>query len=755
MSKLQSNSVQDIIKQLPNVSDEQLESYYPNLSTIAKANQFVWIDGIINNNAKTENTLGMVLYNAKGKVVNLASLSDTNKPYLMNCKANGAGVFGDLSLDCAYLVDDMMTALDLSFALQDQGGRWCVLLAFVNIEHIAKAFCKSHRLIVPTYSHQANDLQDKIGNLPNVEIYACTDPVIDCISRANGQDNDIEVIKGLDFPYMGGYFVIKDGKLSYAKLNTETDHTSELFLSNALYVDGQTRNKIGGNWGRLLRFSDLDGVVKTWAMPNALLMGDTKDYLKPLANMGLVINTTAKAKALLAAYIQFHPCHHKILCVDSIGWHGKAYALPHRVFGDNVVLQTPTMEHGYQEQGTLSQWQEHIARPCVNHHRLAFALCVSLTGAVLSPLASDSLGFHFVGASSMGKSLALHLGASVWGGRDFIRTWKATSNGMESVASLHNDGFLALDEIGECEVKHIGNVVYMLGNGMGKTRMNKDITTQASKKWRIAYLSTGETTLDGILKQANQTIKAGQAVRLAHINANAQAGFGIFDSITGFKSGHELAEHLRANAMRYHGTAGMAWLDYLSHHDYLATLKALIDDFSDTYSELSSQAMRVCKHFAIVAGVGELATMAGITNWQAGQAKQAVKVCFDDWLATYGRHGDLELTALIERIVHAVEQHQYGRMINLRHETHGGKSCWTNGKANLLGYIDDKYYLFTNAGMAEVSHPLPTKQAYNMLKNVHLTHANHRSKFKKMINGENGLFYAIKREIMSFLDGET
>ncbi|OAV34506.1 putative inner membrane protein [Moraxella catarrhalis] len=746
------NTIGELIKTYTPATTDQINAIYQGMGELSPTS-FVWIDDDINA-IKTANNLGMIVKNPKGQAVNLAILKPS-KPYLLNHREKvGAGVFGDLGAECAYLVNDLFTALDLSFALKEMGERFCVLMAFGNIDKVAKTFCKTHRLILPIGKHKADELQDKIGNLPNVEIHACLDPVENTIERLKGNDTDTQIIKELDYPYLGGHFVIKDGKLFYSKLNSDTDHTTELFLSNALYIDGQTRDKTSGNWGKLLRFTDLDGTQKTWAMPNALLMGDGREYLKPLANMGLVIGTTAKAKALLTAYIQFHPCTNKLLCIDNVGWHGTAYALPHKIWGDGVVLQAEQMEHGYREKGTLSEWQKNISRPCINHNRLAFALCVSLTGAVLEPLGADSLGFHFVGASSMGKSLALNMGASVWGGREFVRTWKATGNGMESVASMHNDGFLALDELGECEPKQVGNVVYMLGNGTGKTRMNKDTTTRPSKKWRIAYLSTGETTLDGILKQAGQSIKAGQAVRLAHINAEAK--YGMFDSLAGFKSGHELAEHLRDNAKRYHGTAGIAWLDYLTTHDYLAQLKAFIHDFTNLYDGLSSQAMRVCKHFATVAGVGELATVAGVTDWQAGQATQAVKACFDDWLATHGKHGDLELTALIECIVHTIERHQYSRMASLRHEAENLENNWTDGKPNFLGFIDEKnrLYLFTSAGFSEVSEPLPIRQAYQMLKAVNLTTANHRQQYQKKVNGKKRLFYAIKDEILTFLDNE-
>lgn len=750
MSDVIFDDVSELIKSYQPATDEQMNGVCHGLGEIAP-NSLVWIDDVINDNIKTANQLGMIIKNPKGKAVNLAVLSE--KPFLVNYKAEaGAGVFGDLKCDTAYLMDNFDDACSLANGLKEHGA-FCVLMAFGGIAKVAKAFCKTHKLILPVYAHQKDELQNKVGSLPNTQIHACIEPVLDTLAHLKGHDNHTQVIKGLDFPYLGGFFAIKDGKLLYSKLNRDTDHVTELFVCNALHIDGMTRDKAGGNWGKLLRFDDPDGNTKTWAMPTALLMGDSREFLKTLASMGLVINTTAKAKALLTAYIQFHPCTDKLLCVDNVGWCGGSYVLPHRIFGEKVILQSNPMTHGYCEQGTLRQWQNNISTPCVHHHRLAFALCVAFAGVVLSPLGEESIGFHFVGASSMGKSLALRLGASVWGNHDFVRTWKATGNGMEGVASLHHDNFLALDELGECDPKQIGNIVYMLGNGQGKQRMSKDTTAKDNKKWRIAYLSTGETTLDNVLKQAGQAIKAGQAVRFAHINADAGHGLGMFDSLAGATSGQALADHLKEQTKHYHGVAGVAWLEYLTTHDYLPTLKAFIDDFTAMYDGLSSQAGRVCKHFAIVAGVGELATLAGVTGWTAGQATKAVKACFDDWLGTYGKHGDLELTALIERIIHTIEQHRYGRMANIKAGDYNPKENWAYGKANLLGYIDGDLYLFTSAGFAEVSEPLPPKQAFKMLQELGMTKSNHRQKYQKFVNGKKWLFYAIKDEIMTFLEG--
>ncbi len=61
---------------------------------------------------------------------------------------------------------------------------------------------------------------------------------------------------------------------------------------------------------------------------------------------------------------------------------------------------------------------------------------------------------------------------------------------------MHNDSFLVLDEIGEiANPKELGNIVYMLANGLGKGRMTKQITAKPMHQWKVIFLSSGKKAL--------------------------------------------------------------------------------------------------------------------------------------------------------------------------------------------------------------------------------------------------------------------
>lgn len=105
---------------------------------------------------------------------------------------------------------------------------------------------------------------------------------------------------------------------------------------------------------------------------------------------------------------------------------------------ERIIYQSDGLaDDPYRVGGELAGWQEGLARYAVGNSRLAFAMSAAFAGPLLLPAEAESGGFHFRGGSSIGKTTALQVAGSIWGERDFPRTWRATSNGLESVALMH------------------------------------------------------------------------------------------------------------------------------------------------------------------------------------------------------------------------------------------------------------------------------------------------------------------------------
>ncbi|BBP44548.1 DUF927 domain-containing protein [Thiosulfativibrio zosterae] len=461
-----------------------------------------------------------------------------------------------------------------------------------------------------------------------------------------------------------GFFYGETG-LNY--LDPNSDSASPVWICSRLEVTASTRDSQNKNWGRVLEFKDIEGHAKKWVMPMELLAGRGELLHSTLLNMGLNLSTSYKAKNLLSEFINKSKGHKIAVCVDRVGWFDGCYVLPDRTLGDTkgkeILLQTAHPDSlGFNQQGTLEQWRDEVARFAVNNSRLAFAISASLTAPFISLLGIEGGGFHFRGESSQGKTIALYVAGSVWGDHSRKKMWRATTNGLEQTAFLHNDGILLLDEMGEMNGRDIGNAVYMLANGQAKQRM----TESTPKQWRLLFLSTGEIDLKTAMLEAGNIIKAGQEVRLIDLEA-VSGEYGVFNVlIDSFNCSKDQAEHLEAVTKDYYGQAGLAMLEkFIANKSYaLNYMEEIKTNFikNNTPKDANNQVKRVLNRFAIVAAGGELASHFDITGWQFGEAYQAAKICFKSWLSNMGNvmHSQ-EHHQAIERIKGFIEQHGESR----------------------------------------------------------------------------------------------
>ncbi len=241
----------------------------------------------------------------------------------------------------------------------------------------------------------------------------------------------------------------------------------EFRICGRLEIVALTRDANGENWGRLLRWFDAEGRAHEWAMPMSLLTGDGAEYRAHLLDGGLVISPGRKARELLTTYIQTAHTDIRSLSVSRVGWQGDAFVLPGLTIGQNaggsVLFQTTfESDHYIKVSGTLHDWRENVGCLCQGNSRLTLAVSCAFAGPVLSLLESESGGTHFHGPTSVGKSTALIVGGSVCGGggrNGFVRSWRATANGLEAIAELHNDLSLFLDELAQADAREVADIV--------------------------------------------------------------------------------------------------------------------------------------------------------------------------------------------------------------------------------------------------------------------------------------------------------
>ncbi len=466
-----------------------------------------------------------------------------------------------------------------------------------------------------------------------------------CLATA-GADGALEFFKRAEQYFKRhvpeGFRLSSDGVYRLAQSQGPEPQEADLWLCSPISVKAYTRDHQNQNWGKLIEFLDKDGNRHRCLMPMSALAGHGKECWTQLLSHGLQIARNPKVRELVISYISDADPEERIRWSSRLGWHGDAgtFVLPDESIGvehsEPILYQNArNTKHWLTPSCTLEDWINKIGRFCPGNPRLVFAASAAFAPPLLRLTSEPSGGFNFCGASSTGKTTALQVAASVWGGGR-IPTWRMTANSLDGIADNHNDGLLCLDELVQADPREIGAIVYALANGSPKQRLTQGPT----RGWSLLILSSGETSLDNHMRAGGKHVWRGQEVRLCDLDADAGKGLGLFEFIHGFANSSEFARHLAESIRRYYGTPIRAFLRMLAK-DREATTRTAIglrDQFLKRHvsTEASGEVRRAASRFALVAAAGELATAAGITGWQEGDSMYAAQVCFESWL---GRRG--------------------------------------------------------------------------------------------------------------------
>jgi putative DNA primase/helicase len=234
-----------------------------------------------------------------------------------------------------------------------------------------------------------------------------------------------------------------------------------------------------------------------------------------------------------------------------------------------------------------------------------------------------------------------------------------------------NDTVFILDEIGQASRHELGATIYALANGQGRSRANQTGTARDSSSWRMMLLSSGEVRMADVLREAGERSMAGHETRLVDIAADAGAAHGVFEDLHGEANGATLSLLLKANARKYFGVAGRAFVTALADPERQSDLlneisEAMVAFEAENVPEgADGQVQRVAHRFGLVAAVGELGIRLGILPWPAGSAVEASRRCLELWIRERGGSGAHEDTQILEQIRRYLEQYGNSRFIEM------------------------------------------------------------------------------------------
>lgn len=224
-------------------------------------------------------------------------------------------------------------------------------------------------------------------------------------------------------------FVSKNDSI-YCLTADEDGEDIENYLCSAMRMIAFARSTCGSNWSKLIAISDPDGREQQVLVPEDITISKKIAMLK---QKGLQIRTGASPRKEFEKLLNTWIPGDRLTLVNRLGWTDDncttfmmddKFALgDDKVFMQNAAITSTSANRG--TSGTLEEWLENVAKPCIANPLLITAVAHAFAGPLLAPLNIEGGGLHLRGGSSSGKTTVLKVALSVWGKPD-PSSWSTT-----------------------------------------------------------------------------------------------------------------------------------------------------------------------------------------------------------------------------------------------------------------------------------------------------------------------------------------
>ncbi len=230
---------------------------------------------------------------------------------------------------------------------------------------------------------------------------------------------------------------------------------------------------------------------KTLASNNSIL---------DLANIGVGVNSE-NSKLLVQYLHDVESLNYDLIpeknSVSRLGWiDGEGFS----PYVDNLVFDGDANFRSFFESvqtfGSYDTWMDLAKRIRQGNVFPRLILAASFASVLVKPLGGLPFFLHIWGGTEVGKTVGLLLAASVWANPEigrFIHTFNSTTVGREKSAAFVNSLPLILDELQIIkDKKDFDQSIYMLSEGAGRTRGNKNGGVDKTPTWSNCILTSGE-----------------------------------------------------------------------------------------------------------------------------------------------------------------------------------------------------------------------------------------------------------------------
>jgi uncharacterized protein (DUF927 family) len=402
---------------------------------------------------------------------------------------------------------------------------------------------------------------------------------------------------------------VRKAGVSFLKLDREGDVEEVEVTASPFFVRSRCIN-VDSNTEKLELLYLRDHAWKPIFIERGIALDQRK--VVQLADYGLPVDSTNSKlvvkylHAFEAANADHLPRH---LTVSGFGWKGRNhdayFVLRDRTIGreekitfEADAMGSERMAQGLRAEGELTRWVEAV-RKAVPYPKVLFALYAAFVPPLQELLRAPNFIVHFYGQTSVGKTSAVAISASVWGQPalgGMLVGWDATRVSVERVAALFNHIPLYLDDLQVAQDKVVEHILYMVANGIGRLRGALK-GMQATATWRTVAFSTGEKPVKEVTE---------------YEGARART-LDLYGSPFGTKSAADVVQSILRELQSHFGHAGPAFvaevLPYIQDERRADRLRA---EYTEKVNQLavrsrSNVANRMAQYVAAVWSAAEIA----------------------------------------------------------------------------------------------------------------------------------------------------
>lgn len=220
--------------------------------------------------------------------------------------------------------------------------------------------------------------------------------------------------------------------------------------------------------------------------------------------------------------------------------------------------------------GELNVWVDIVKKVRQASKEARIAIAASFASVLVKAIGKLNFIVHFWGGSGTGKTVALLVAASVWANPNddgnYMQTFNGTAVGLEMQAGFINNLPLILDEFQLVkDKKSFEYSVYLLTEGIGKTRGSKTGGLQSTATWRNCTITSGEMPI------THESIGGGAINRIIEIECKEKM----------FSNPAEILDTIRSN----YGHTGKIFIELLDTPDSRKEAKEIYERFYQSIKE--------------------------------------------------------------------------------------------------------------------------------------------------------------------------